>query len=171
MRAFGRYILALVALVANPVSAADLPVGPVVFSLGSPRAEVLAEAAQNFKLVPVPGNPNTFFLSQGAHPNSKLAGGIGFKEGRLYWIQRNWGSFSSADSAVDVAKALHSALASATEATRARPTVTTEQRQVPGTEFRSTYFQFPGHKVSMTVVESSDPAHGRQVTVGESVSL
>lgn len=158
-------------LFAGSVEAAELPVGPILFKLGTPRASVMAAVKGKFTVIPVTGNPDEFFLSSGSPPDAKVVGGVAFKEGRLSWIQRNWGTFSGPSAAIDVAKAIQSALSSATSASGSRATITTEERHVPGTDFRSTYFQFPGHKVTVLVADSTDPDYGRQVTVDESISL
>jgi hypothetical protein len=158
-------------LIAAVAQAAELPVGPMLFKLGAPRASVVAEAQSKFTLVPVSGNPDMFFLSTGNPPNAKILGGIAFKDGRLSWVQRNWGSFSGPTTAVDLAKAVQSALSSAVSASGSSATITTENKQVPGTDFRSTYFEFPGHKVSISVADSTDQDYACQVTVDESISL
>ena len=160
-----------VLLLAGAVDAAELPIGSMMFKLGAPQTSVLSEAQTRFTLVPVSGNPDMFFLSTGNPPNAQIVGGIAFKDGRLSWVQRNWGNFSGPTSAIDVAKAVQSALSSAASASGSQATITTEEKRVPGTDFRSTYFQFPRHKVSITVADSNDPQYGRQVTVDESISL
>ncbi|QSX77807.1 hypothetical protein [Agrilutibacter solisilvae] len=170
MRKFMSLLLGIL-LPSGVVEAAELPIGPMMFKLGESRATVLAEAQTRFALVPVGGNPDMIFLSSGEPPNAKIVGGIAFKDGRLSWVQRNWGNFTGSTAAIDVAKAVQSALSSAASASGSRATITTEEKQVPGTDFRSTYFQFPGHKVSITVADSNDTSYGQQVTVDESISL
>ena len=152
-------------------SAAELPVGPMLFKLGAPQASVMTAVASRFRVIPVTGKPDMFFLSERDAPNAKVIGGISFKNGRLSWVQRNWGSFDGSARADEVAKALYSAIESATTATGSSASVSTKINRVPGTEFRSTYFDFPGHKVSITVADGNSAHGGKQVTVDESISL
>jgi hypothetical protein len=152
-------------------TAAELPVGSMLFKLGAPQASVMVEVAARFRAIPVTGTPDMFFLSDRDAPNAKVIGAISFKNGHLNWVQRNWGSFDGSARADEVAKALYSAIESATAATGSAASVSTKINRVPGTEFRSTYFDFPGHKVSITVTDGDSTHGGKQVTVDESISL
>jgi hypothetical protein len=152
-------------------TAAELPIGPMLFKLGTPQASVMTEVGARFRVIPVTGSPDMFFLSDKDAANANVIGGISFKDGRLTWVQRNWGSFDGSARADEVAKALYSAIESATTATGSSAIVSTKINRVPGTEFRSTYFQFPGHKVSITVTDGDSTNGGKQVTVDESISL
>lgn len=147
-------------------SAAELPIGPMLFKLGAPQSSVMAEVRTHFRVIPVTGKPDMFFLAASNAP-AKVIGGISFKDGRLTWVQRNWGSFDDTARADEVARALYSAIESATAATGARASITTKVDRVPGTEFRSTYFQFPGRKVALLSTDGDN----KQVTVDESISL
>lgn len=118
----------------------------------------MAEVKKRFRVIPVAGNPDTFFLLDRDAPITEVVGGISFKNGRLYWVQRNWGRFDDSDRADEVAKALYSAIESATAATGSSATVSTKVNRIPGAEYRSTYFMFPRHKVSITVSDG-DTSH------------
>ncbi len=169
MRKLIAIALCLFGFIGNADSA-ELPIGPMLFKLGAPQASVMTEVGERFRVISVTGNPDMFFLAERDAPNNNVIGGISFSKGRLNWVQRNWGSFDGSARADDVAKALHSAIESATAATGSSAIVSTKINRVPGTEFRSTYFQFPGRKVSFTVADGDSTNGGKQVTVDESIS-
>ncbi|WP_162350077.1 hypothetical protein [Pseudoxanthomonas gei] len=154
----------------SSANGAELPVGPMLFKLGTSQASVMTEVAARFRVIPVTGSPDMFFLSDKNAPSANVIGGISFKNGRLSWVQRNWGSFDGSARADEGAKALYSAIESATTATGSSASISTKINRVPGTEFRSTYFEFPGHKVSITVTDGDSTHGGKQVTVDESIS-
>lgn len=131
----------------------------------------MAEVKKHFRVIPVTGNPDTFFLLDSNAPTTKVVGGISFKNGRLCWAQRNWGNFDGSDRADEIAKAIYSAIESATAAAGSAATISTKVNRVPGAEYRSTYLVFPEHKVSITVSDGDTSHGGRQVTVDESISF
>ena len=96
-------------------------------------------------------------------------GGVGFKSGRLYWIQRNWGSFAGKVNSFEVSQAIFSALESATISAGSSAVIHTDVKRIPGAEFKNISFDFSGRKV--TVVTSAGDAKngGSQLTIDESV--
>src|SRR5690606_2933230 len=118
----------------------------------------------NFHVVSVSGQVDMFFLSESKPPNVQVIGGISFRNGRLSWIQRTWGNFDGDNNAADIAKAIFAALESATVASGSEATITTTLQRVPGLEFRTINYQFPGRKVTVTTTEDASRRGGSQVS-------
>lgn len=150
--------------------ASDLSIGSVSLSLGMEQAAVMKELKARFHVVPMAGDSNMFFLSESKPPNVSVIGGVSFENGRLAWIQRNWGSFSGKTNSVEVTKALFSAIESAKASFGASAIVSTTVRRIPGAEFKSVYFVFPGRKITVTTTDG-DAKHGQHVSIDESVSI
>ncbi len=163
--------LLLIPLCAS-VQASELPIGMMIFTLGSDQTVVMKEVQSRFRVVSVKGDLNKFVLYNANPPNNKVPlGSIAFENGRLAMIERNWGFFEGKISPTEVMNALFAALESAIAAAGASPKVSTEVNRAPGIEFKSIYFGFPGRKIT---VGSEDWAtkEGRQLlSIDESVSL
>lgn len=101
-----RYFGLLLLCIFSSTYAADLPIGAVSLSLGMEQSTVMKELRAHFHVVAVTGNSNMFFLSESKPPNASVIGGVSFENGRLAWIQRNWGSFAGKVNSIEVTKAL-----------------------------------------------------------------
>jgi len=163
-------IAIILAMSVSTAFAIDLPIGSVRFELGADQSSVMKRAEANFHVVSVSGQVDMFFLSESKPPNVQVIGGISFRNGRLSWIQRTWGNFDGDNNAADIAKAIFAALESATVASGSEATITTTLQRVPGLEFRTINYQFPGRKVTVTTTEDASRRGGSQVSVEESIS-
>jgi hypothetical protein len=161
--------LGIVLFTASNAWAQDLPVGPVLFSLGADQSETMKEIKSHFEVVNAPGQPNTFVLWEGKRPNLRAVGIVAFQNSRLNWAQRNWGSFEGKVDSIEVSKALFSAVESAAATSGASATISTKTRRVPGNDFRTIAFDFPGRKVTMTSSEGDATHGGKQVSIDESI--
>jgi len=149
----------------------SLPIGSLRLALGSDQIVVMNEIKARYFVVTVSGKPSTFFLSDGKPPNVKVIGGVEFENGKLRWIQRNWGSFAGKGSSLVASKALFSAIESATSSSGAAATITTKVHRVPGGEFKTVYFDFPNRKVTFTTTDGDASIGGQQISIDESVEL
>ena len=155
------------------VHASELPIGMMVFTLGSDQAVVMKEVRTRFHVVSVKGDLTKFSLYNANPPNNKVPlGSISFENGRLAWIERKWGFFEGKITSTEVMNAIFSAFESAiTGARGTAPKVSTEVNRVPGIEFKSVYFEFPGRKITVGS-EDWTTKEGRQLlSISESVSL
>lgn len=164
------YIGIFLIFVFSTAHAADLPIGTISLSLGMEQTAVMKELHARFHVIAVTGNNNMFFVSESKPPNASVIGGVSFKSGRLAWIQRNWGSFSEKVNPVEVTKALFSAIESATAASGASAIISTSVHRIPGAEFKSVYFDFPGRKITVSTTDG-DTKYGQQVSIEESVFI
>lgn len=166
-----QFVVAFVAaLLATGVQAAGLPVGMAQFDLGSPQAAVMAKVNSEFKVIPVSDNPNKFLLASIDAP-SDVIGGVAFSRGRLSWVLRIWGNYCAGTHADKVARSLYGALSNASSESGAIAHVTTTTRSIPGTEFRTTTFQFGKHQVTLTETDGKLACGGsHQVEVDESIA-
>jgi hypothetical protein len=164
-----RFALVILLCLSAVGQAAEIPIGTTWFSLGSAQPKVMEQVNASFVVVPVSGQPSTFFLYENGKPNGRLLGGIAFTEGRLTWAQRNWGSFGAGTKSDEPAKALFSALESAIQATNSSAVVTVETQRVPGIEFKTTNFRFKGRTVTMIVSDGDAEHGGKQVSIDESI--
>lgn len=163
---FGFLLLCILAT----AHAIELPIGSVSLSLGMEQNALMKELHAHFHVVAVTGNSNMFFLSESKPPNVSVIGGVSFEKGRLAWIQRNWGSFTGKVNSVEVTKALFSAIESAMAASGASAVVSTSVQRIPGAEFTSVCFVFPGRKITVSTTDG-DAKYGQQVSIEESVSI
>jgi hypothetical protein len=139
------------------------------FQLGQDQLTTMKEVSARFTVVPVSGQPNTFFLSEKKPPNVRVIGGIEFKEGKLTWIQRSWGNFIGLDSATDAAKAIYAALESASSASGTSATISTRVQRVPDIEFKTVTLDFGRRRVTISSTDATPNAGGKQMDVTESV--
>jgi hypothetical protein len=147
----------------------ELPIGSLLLSLGTEQAIVMTEINTRFQVVRVTVQPEMFFVSDGKPPNVHVIGGVAFQNGRLSWIQRAWGSFEGKTNSTEITKALFSAIESATTSSGEIATVTTRVQRVPGAEFKTVDFEFPGRKVTVTSTEGDAKSGGLQVSIAESI--
>ena len=132
---------------------------------------MIKEIKSRFEVVTVAGQPNTFFVYDGKPPHGNVIGGVAFQNGRLSWIQRTWGSFEGKVNSVEVSKALFSALESASSVSGTADAITAKSQRVPGIEFKTVTFEFPGRRITMTTTEAEPKNGGLQVSIDESVRL
>lgn len=165
-----RYFGLLLLCIFSSTYAADLPIGAVSLSLGMEQSAVMKELRAHFHVVAVTGNSNMFFLSESKPPNASVIGGVSFENGRLAWIQRNWGSFAGKVNSIEVTKALFSAIESAKTASGGSAVISTSIQRIPGAEFKSIYFVFPDRKITVSTTDG-DAKYGQQVSIEESVSI
>lgn len=169
-----RKTLAVILLACSPCAfgqSDSLPIGSLRLTLGTDQISLMSEIKSKYFVVTVSGQPDMFFLSDGKPPNVKVIGGVRFDNGKLRWIQRNWGSFAGKGSSLDASKALISALESATSSSGVAATVTTRVHRVPDGEFRTVYFDFPNRKVTFATTDGDASIGGQQVSIDESVGL
>lgn len=164
------YVSLLLLCISSNAHATDLPIGAVPLSLGMEQTTVMKELRAHFHVVTVTGSSNMFYLSESKPPNVSVIGGVSFENGRLAWIQRNWGSFAGKVNSVAVTKALFSAIDSAKAASGASAVVNTSVQRVPGAEFKSVYFVFPDRKITVSTTDG-DAKYGQQVRIEESISI
>lgn len=93
-----------------------------------------------------------------------------FENGRLAWIQRNWGLFHENASSGEVATALFAAVGSAKAVSRAPAAVSTTVQRTPGLESKSVDFTFPSRRKITLQITEGGAKYGKQVTIDESVS-
>ncbi len=165
--------LLLLITIAAPLCARaqELPIGSLDLAIGGEQSVVMKEIKSRFEVVTVTGQPNTFFVSDGKPPHVNVIGGVAFQNGRLSWIQRTWGSFDGKVNSIEVSKALFAAVESASSVAGTTATITTKSQRVPGIEFKTVRFDFPGRSVTMTTTEAEPKKGGLQVTIDESVRL
>lgn len=161
-------LLTLVPLLAR--SAGGLIIGSIPLALGMEQAEAMKKLHANSLVVPVTGDKNKFFVLANTQPSSSVIGAVSFENGRLTWIQRNWGFYSGTANPVDVSTALFSALESAKATSDARAIVSTFVHRVPGSEFKEIDLNFSGSKITISITDG-DAKYGQQVTIVESVSV
>jgi hypothetical protein len=164
-------IVLLAAFVTAPAYSSELPIGAMRFALGAEQSSVMQEVRARFHVVPLQGSSETFFLSETKPPNIRVLGSIRFANGRLSWVQRNWGQFEGKVNSTEVSKTLFAAIESATAEAGASATVSTKVQRVPGAEFRSIYFEFPGRKITVTSTDGDASHGGKQVSIEESIAL
>lgn len=165
-----QYITGLsLSLILSVAHATDLPIGSLSLSLGMDQSTVMKELHERFHVIPVTGK-NMFFVSESKPPNVHMIGGVSFENGRLSWIQRNWGSFSGQINPVAVSKALFSAIESARTSSGGSAAVSTSVQRIPGAEFKSIYFTFPSRKITVSTTDG-DEKYGQLVSIDESVSV
>lgn len=164
-------VVLLAALVTPGAIGSELPIGAMRFALGTEQSGVMQEVRTRFHVVPLQGNPDMYFLSETKPPNVRILGAIRFANGRLVWAQRNWGKFEGKVTSTEVSKTMFAAIESATAEAGTSATVSTKVQRIPGAEFRSIYFDFPGRKVTITSTDG-DASHGeKQVSIEESIGL
>ena len=152
-----------------PARAVDLPIGSITLSLGMEQTQVMQELKRRFHIVPA-GQDGTVLVAERQGQLLNYVGGVAFKNGRLTWIQRNWGTFSGKVNSVEVSKSFFSAIESATASSGAAVVTTTKVQRIPGTEFKSVYFSFSdGRKITISTTDG-DAKWGQQVSIEETVS-
>ena len=151
------------------VHGSDLAIGSVALALGMDRAMVMEKLRARFHIVTVTGDDNSFFVSETKPPNVEVIGGVKFEDGRLTWVQRNWGSFSGQANPVELGKALFGVLETVTARTGRSAQVGTRSQRIPGAEFDIIEFAFPDRKVTVSVTDGGS-RYGRHVSIDESIS-
>lgn len=157
-------LASIVFLLASNAVAADLAIGRTTFSLDQSESDARKLIERRFKVISL-AKPNDLVLVD--PKTSKTLGTISFKNGRVSYIGRSWGNFYGPNSAVDSASALTSALESATAESGSTAVIRVETTRQPNAEFRVTYFNFPGRKISHIVSKSE--LGGEQVAIDESI--
>jgi len=122
-----------------------------------------------FSVVTVADKPGTYFLYPLQPSKRGVEGGIAFRDGKLVWAQKVWGSYSGASSASDSAKAVFAAIESATAASGKTASVSTTVQRVPDIEFKTVTLDFGRRKVVISSVDATPKEGGKQVSVTESV--
>jgi len=151
-----------------PVQAAELQIGPMLFTLGAEQSAVMKVVESRFHIVSAAGQPDMFFLSEAKPPNDRIVGAIAFENGRFNMVQRQWARFDGRVTSTEVTKAIFAALESATAVSGSAATLSTQVQRVPGVEFKSIHFDFPGRRVTILAVDT-DAKH-QQVNITESIS-
>ena len=164
-------VVLVAALATSPAFSSELAIGPMRLALGAEQSGVMQQVQARFHIVPLQGSSEMFFLSETKPPNVRILGAITFANGRLSSIQRNWGQFEGKVNSSDVSKTLFAAIESATAEAGASAIVSTKVRRVPGAEFKSIYFDFPGRKITVTSTDGDASHGGNQVSIEESITL
>lgn len=164
-------VVLLAALFTPYAIGAALPIGNMRFALGTDQSGVLQEVRARFHVVPLQGSPDMYFLSETKPPNVRVLGAIRFSNRRLVWAQRNWGQFEGKVTSTDVSKTMFAAIESATAAAGTSATVSTKIQRIPGAEFKSIYFDFPGRKITITSTDGDASRGGKQISIEESIGL
>ena len=150
------------------IQAADLRVGSVTLSPGMEQADVLEKLRSHYHIVRVSGAKSMFFLSEDEENKDRPVASLAFENGRLSWIEKNWGAFSGRISPVEVTKALLSAMESAKISSGASAEISTSIREDYGAEFKSVHFIFPDRKI-IVVTTNGDIERGQHVRIYERV--
>lgn len=150
------------------VLAADLKVGSLILSTGMEQADVMEDLRSHFHLVRVPGAKSMFFVSEDKADKARPIASLAFEDGRISWIERNWGTFSGRVSPVEVTKALSSAMESAKTSSGSSVVINTSVKNSHDAEFKSVYFVFPDRKV-IVVTTNGDTERGHHVRIYERV--
>ena len=164
-------VLSCAGLLCASAFAADFAIGNMPITLGADKEAVMNEAQSRFTIVPLTGNPDTVFFSDRKAPNINVIGGVTFANGKLVSAQRNWGSFNGKVSPIEIHKALFAALEHATAQSGTQAVVTTSLQRIPGTEFKSIYFEFPGRRVYLSASDADPAQGGKSVSIEEAVFI
>ncbi len=124
------------------VLAADLKIGSLILSTGMEQADIMEDLRSHFHIVRVPGAKSMFFVSQDKDDRTRPIVSLAFENGRVSWIERNWGTFSGRISPVEVTKALLSAIESAKTSSGSSAVINTSVKNSHGAEFKSVHFVF-----------------------------
>jgi hypothetical protein len=160
--------IGLMACMVSEARAADFSIGSFVVSLGADKATLLKDAQSRYRLIPVQGNPNLVFLSE-RQPSGRVVGSVTFTGEKLTAASRNWGSFTGREAVVDVGKALFGAVESVISQTDQSAIVSTKTHRIPGAEFKSIYYEFPGRRIYVTITDADAANGGKQLSVEESI--
>ena len=155
-------------IVFSETQAADLKIGPVTLSPGMEQSDALEALRSHFHIHKVLGARSIFFLSESKSDKDSPIASLAFENGRISWIEKNWGAFSGRISPVKVTKALTSAMESAKIASGESTEVNTNIRQNHNTEFKELHFVFSDRKV-IVVTTNGDVEHGQHVRIYERV--
>lgn len=148
--------------------AADLKIGSLTLSPGMEQADVMEDLRSRFHLVRVSGAKSMFLVSEDKTDKAKPIASLAFDNGRISWIERNWGTFSGKISPVEVTKALLFAMESAKTASGSSAVINTSVKNKHGSEFKLVHFVFPDRKV-IVVTTNGDFDHGHHVRIYERV--
>ena len=154
--------------VAPSVLADDLKIGSLILSTGMEQADIMEDLRSHFHIVRVPGAKSMFFVSQDKADRARPIASLAFENGRVSWIERNWGTFSGRISPVEVTKALLSAMESAKASSGSSVVINTSVKNSHGAEFKSVHFVFPDRKV-IVVTTNGDTKRGHHVRIYERV--
>jgi hypothetical protein len=141
----------------------------VRFQIGQDQSSVMKEISARFTVVPVTGQPDTFFLRDSNQRNGQILGGVTFKGGKISWIQRSWGSFSGQSKAADAVNALFAAVESASSVAGTTARISTKTQRVPDIEFKAVTLDFGQRKVTIMLSDATPEAGGKGVSITESV--
>jgi len=150
------------------VLAADLKIGSLILSTGMEQADIMEDLRSHFHIVRVPGAKSMFFVSQDKDDRTRPIVSLAFENGRVSWIERNWGTFSGRISPVEVTKALLSAIESAKTSSGSSVVINTSVKNSHGAEFKSVHFVFPDRKV-IVITTNGDTERGHYVRIYERV--
>lgn len=142
---------------------ADLFLAGTTVRLGMPKATVLGALEGKYNLTQT--DENSWFIMEKGGPPYKHIGGLAFKDGKLSWASKDWGSFGERGT-LDFANDLFSLLSNLGQEGEAVALIKTSTpvRQ-PGTTLKQIQLIFPNKKITLLVAE--DREKGSSVSMQE----
>ncbi|MEJ7930995.1 hypothetical protein WG922_13550 [Ramlibacter sp. AN1015] len=166
-----KYSVALACLASSLAYGQSLSISFMGFELGTQQALVMEEVRRRFTVVPLSSDPNGFFLADAPMPNGRFVGALGFKDGKLNYIERTWGLFGSTTDSIKVVDTLSAALESAAKNSGSKQAIQNVSRQrTPQVEWTTTSWAYPkGWTVTMTVQNNLPDPTDRTIEIKEGV--
>ena len=164
-----RPVLLLLALFlgAPPSAAQTTTIEGVTLTLGEPRAAAMERLRAKAQLQQVPGGDNWIITVPRPHAPYYGVGSVGFTNGKLSFISRQW----PADESAQAYRAVQSAIRAIAQLERSSPgrcTVAPQRIQQPGTDLEEVKVVCGRHSVS--IVSGESDGHGT-ISISESWRL
>jgi hypothetical protein len=144
---------------------ASMFVASTEIRLGMPKEPLLSSLRSRYVLTQ--SNTDSYFFWEGTGSGAKLLGGVAFRNDRVSWVSRAWGSFCGTNT-LKFATELHSALDSLQSAS-GRPVVAyaSKTHGAPGLRITAIQFSSGTRQLTLSIAEG-DEAKAKS---GECVSL
>ena len=113
-------------------SSTSLPLGQVELRLGMDEERVLGLLRAAFDVTQMDGHPGTWWVARKGAPPVRVVGSVGFTSQRLTFVSRSWGPDPQAQSAADLARALHDAVRALSGSGPSRCMVAANDDPTPG---------------------------------------
>jgi hypothetical protein len=152
-------------------NATDLPLGAVRLSIGMDQKEALDKLGKLYTAMDQPHmGANSFSIVSGKVPNLTFIGLVTFREGKLTWMSRDWGSFTRSSNPNDYGSALFAAIEGATSASGSMVRVDTKVTRAPELEIKQIDFVFSDRKITTLITESRSKNYNSGMSISELVS-
>jgi hypothetical protein len=107
---------------------------------------------------------------EGTGPNAHFVGGVAFKNDKVSWVSRDWGTFQGSG-ALGLGRELHSALANLERASNRSIVVPDSTTQsAPGIRITQIQFLSGPRKLNLMIVEGDESKGGQQVSLEETLA-